>query len=550
MNQTTSATTDDPITHLPDEMFDLEGHGGDPNDVVKVGYRPADFITTTENPSSSQDLNNLKYRRDPQQTGEKDTFPPPSNKNCNKLYIGIALVLLLIVAGIGAGVAIAVGGGSDDDNNEPTASPTSLTASTPAAPTDTAPAAPSIASPTTSAEPTELPYTEIAKILSFESNQVSSFGTAISIDSISRTLVVGSPDDTDFGTSSGALYIFQEDDLSKEWNRTARLVASDGVPQAQFGKVVTMRNNKLYVGAPGDTGNGFFAGAVYVFERENNVWTELDKLVASDTEPTGDSFGESIAVSEDLTVLVVGAPFDDENGENAGAAYIFELVTGVYTQTAKLRANDAKAGDRFGSSVAISQGTVAIGTEYSAGFGAVYIFEADGGAWVDKGKLTADDATDNDRFGSSISISGDILAVGAFLEDGDGVNGVDSGSVYVFEKSGTWVQTAHLIASDGITEDQFGYSVVVLGTMIAIGAPGFNDDSVDDTGSAYLFEKSDGNWIETKKMAASDVIDDPNDFGDSVAILSDGASPVLVAVGAGNTVHDGRSRGAVYLYEL
>lgn len=120
------------------------------------------------------------------------------------------------------------------------------------------------------------------------------------------------------------------------------------------------------------------------------------------------------------------------------------------------------------------------------GSGSAYIFRFNGVSWVQEAKLTASDGAANDNFGWSVSISGDAAVIGARDDD---ANGIFSGSAYVFEKPpGGWVnmtETAKLTASDGAAVDQFGSSVLIGGDVITVGAVG-DDDNGEDSGSMYV----------------------------------------------------------------
>ncbi|MTI29216.1 FG-GAP repeat protein, partial [Xanthovirga aplysinae] len=109
-------------------------------------------------------------------------------------------------------------------------------------------------------------------------------------------------------------------------------------------------------------------------------------------------------------------------------------------------------------------------------------------------KLTASDGAEYDYFGYSVSISGDQLVVGAYFDDDKGSS---SGSAYLFEKpDGGWVgmnETAKLTASDGTAHDYFGAFVSISEDLVVVGAYGKDENGVD-SGSAYLFEKPEGGW--------------------------------------------------------
>ncbi|MCB0518457.1 MAG: FG-GAP repeat protein, partial [Saprospiraceae bacterium] len=114
-----------------------------------------------------------------------------------------------------------------------------------------------------------------------------------------------------------------------------------------------------------------------------------------------------------------------------------------------------------------------------------YVFVRSGTTWTEQAKLTASDGAANDWFGWSVSLSGDYALIGAYRDDN---NVADSGSAYFFVRSGTtWTEQAKLTASDGATDDQFGWSVSLSGDYALIGAS-YDDDNGDNSGSVYVFE--------------------------------------------------------------
>ena len=167
---------------------------------------------------------------------------------------------------------------------------------------------------------------------------------------------------------------------------------------------------------------------------------------------------------------------------------------------AKLTADDGAASDYFGVSVAISDGTIVVGAyldddKYKGpNSGSAYVFEksdsSDATSWTQVAKLTADDGAASDYFGVSVAISDGTIVVGAYLDD-DKYKGPNSGSAYVFEKSDssdatTWTQAAKLTADDGATSDYFGRPVAISDGTIVVGAYQ-DDDKGSSSGSAYVF---------------------------------------------------------------
>ena len=198
------------------------------------------------------------------------------------------------------------------------------------------------------------------------------------------------------------------------------------------------------------------------------TYAQLQKMAATDG-AANDRFGYSVAISGDYAL--VGSDWDDDMGNSSGSAYVFKNDgSGLFVQTAKLTAPDGAIGDYFGGSVALSGAYALVGAyEKLSKTGAVYVFRNSGdGNFVYTGKLMASDAAAGDRFGYSISLSGEYALIGSYWDD-DG--GSAAGSAYVFKNNnGTFVQTDKLTASDAATNDYFGYSVSLSGDYALIGS--------------------------------------------------------------------------------
>src|SRR6266540_2968214 len=264
-----------------------------------------------------------------------------------------------------------------------------------------------------------------------------------------------------------------------------KLEASDPAAFDGFGFSVAISGETVVVGALFDDGAaGLQQGSAYVFARSGGVWTQQQKLLASDA-AAGALFGISVAISGET--VVVGAPGDDAGG----SAYVFARNGGVWSQQQKLRASDAAVADSFGASVAISGETVvvgAIGDDGAAGRdqGSAYVFARSGGVWTQQQKLEASDAAANDLFGLSVAISGGTVVVGAPFDAGAAGN--SQGSAYVFARSGgVWSQQQKLEASDAALGDQFGFSVAVSGGTVVVGAHDDSGAAGRLQGSAYVF---------------------------------------------------------------
>jgi hypothetical protein len=310
-----------------------------------------------------------------------------------------------------------------------------------------------------------------------------------------------------------------------------KLLPGTGSFGAMFGSCVAISGSMVVVGAPLDDDNGYASGAAYLFNAGTGQF--VFKLLPSDG-LTLARFGSSVAISG--TTVVIGAPTDDVNGSASGSAYVFDATTGQ--QLDKLVPNDAAAGDLFGISIAIAGSVAVIGAERDddkgVDSGSVYLFDVTTG--LQSNKLLASDGAAIDLFGHSVAISASIIVVGVF---GDDDNGVDSGSALVFDAS-TGAELFKLLPSDGAAGDQFGFSVAVDGSDALVGA--FQaDDNGGESGSAYLFDANTGQ-MDLELLPSDGVAGDY--FGFSVA-LSGG----LALVGSMHDGDLGPESGSAYLFE-
>lgn len=323
--------------------------------------------------------------------------------------------------------------------------------------------------------------------------------------------------------------------------QTAKLMAADGVPDAQFGDSVAMSADGTMgvVGANNhiDT-NGVRTGAAYVFDANGGSWTQQTKLTPKNG-TADDEFGRAVAVSDDLRTVIVGARKDSANGHNAGAAYVFDGSNGSWTQRTKITPDDGDSDDFFGDTVALSNdGTTAVigafGDENpnEKNAGTAYVFTMTGDGWTQQAKLVPDDGDARDFFGKSIALAADGTTVLIGADEDDEPNGRASGAVYVFTAEGErWTQQAKLTPQDGDSNDMFGWSVAVAadGTTAIIGAVLDEDPNGFHAGSAYVFTADDGSWSEQAKLAPDDGSTEEK-FGWAVDLSAGGTIAVVSAV--------------------
>ncbi len=348
------------------------------------------------------------------------------------------------------------------------------------------------------------------------------FGCSVSISG--DTMVIGAfgayPLPPAPGVNGQAYVLMKNQGGSDNWGEVKKLTASDGAANDYFGFSVSISGDTIVVGASmDDTGINIDQGSAYIFSRNqggSNNWGQVKKMYASDG-TVSDHFGESVSISGDT--IVVTSKYDNSN---QGAAYIYKRNQGGadnWGQVKKIVASDGLAGDRFGSSVCISGETIIVGAYYdNSQIGSAYIFTRNQGGpdnWGELTKLAPSDGAVGDLYGYSVSISTDIIVVGAYYNDvGSNSN---QGSTYIYSRNqggpDNWGEVVKLTASDGAANDIFGNSVSVSDDTIIVGATNDNGGQ----GAAYIFARNHGgpdNWGEVQKLTTSD-----GGFGHSTSIL-------------------------------
>lgn len=388
-------------------------------------------------------------------------------------------------------------------------------------------------------------YAESGGVYSFEqkltaSDEASNDEFGSSVDISGTRIVVGAQKNDDGGESSGSIYVF---DLSGTWTEVTKLIAFDDAAQDRYGFSVGVADGSLLTGSRLDDDAGINSGSVYFYDLDTGTWT-LD-LKSSDNDmiddPTEDNFGSSVSLSWDNAL--VASYRDDDFGASSGSVRFYGFDGSQWQDFGKVYASAPDQSDNFGLKTAISGNVAVIGAlgddDKGNNAGAAYIFEKGGASWTQTKKLTAGDGEDFDNFGWSVGIDGDVIAIGAYLDD-DNANG--SGAVYIYEYDGSdWGLTAKMISSDGGTNQHYGYSVDVEGDMIVVGA---RDDGSQETsgGSAYVLQKIGGTWTEVAKLEPN-VVTAQKFFGYSVSI-----SEGVVIVGAIGDLSGGSNSGAAYVF--
>jgi hypothetical protein len=400
--------------------------------------------------------------------------------------------------------------------------------------------------------------TEVAKIYPSNGSNYDNFGRSVSISK--NNIVVGAPLHNSFGSGSGAAYIYTKTGVS--WagttNETAILNASLMSSLDHFGQSVSIDDSTIVVGAPGTYLYPKRSGAAFVYKQPQGGWAnaqEIAYLISYDRYPD-DLFGQAVAISSG-TVLV-GAIGDDDYGPNSGSAYFFSEDSTSWQTTIEdqkvwpdqlLRPHGSSP--YFGSSVAIDDRYAVVGmnSTLSASTDMVYVLYYNDTSWISLGTLFPSDPEVGKKFGASVAIEGDLIAVGSPADDTQ--TNFDVGAIYIYEKPihgwGTMSQTAKLRPSPAGNFSKLGTSVAISGDVVVGGAPGAVFNQAGHAGAVFLYEKPGVGWFDTTQTAvlAYDQAIGGTELGFSVDIDSN----VVIAGAPSNSISPDSTRNITCVFE-
>lgn len=274
------------------------------------------------------------------------------------------------------------------------------------------------------------------------------------------------------GPEAGAVYLFERADDG--WTQRHQFKPED-TEAGEFGRSVAFDGDRVVVGDANDpTTMVSYIGGAYVFARDDEDWTRE----ASFTTGAQDLFGTSVAV--DGETVLVGAPFAEPDENQTGAVYVYEFVDESWERQAVLSpadSTDVVYEGRFGQAVALDGGTAVVGApEIPRGTGRAYVFERTNTGWSQKARMTAPDISEGAEFGRSVALVNGTVVVGA-------PQAHETGRAYVFTGSDTWTKPLRLAAADPHEDAEFGAAVGLSSTTALVGAPIFRAAS-----GAYLFD--------------------------------------------------------------
>lgn len=475
-------------------------------------------------------------------------------------------------------------------------------------------------------------------------------GNAVAVSTDGNTIVVGAPHESSSSRgingnaadnslyNSGAAYVFVR--RGDAWVQQAYVKASNAGQSDLFGMTVAVSadGNTMAVSAPwersaatgigGDQSDDSLpqAGAVYVFTRSGDSWSQQAYVKASNTGrradnsellADGDQFGFSVALSGDGNTMAVGATTEDspatgingdqgnDSAQSAGAVYVFARTGNTWTQQAYIKGSNTEAGDLFGYDVSLNfDGNLLAAAGYDEdgpgravnadqgngtnGSGAIYVFNRTGTAWRQHAYLKGSRSEGNDALGFSVAISGDGSTIVAGAGDESclvgGINpegcntdkpadasGGSAGAAYVWVRSGdTWMEQAFIKASNPDLQDLFAANLAIShdGNTLLVGAAmedsrarGVNgeqqDDSATESGAAYLFTRSGTTWSQRAYIKAENA-EEFDEFGTAVAVSGNGRRLIVGArmesggvggVNGNQSDNSAPESGAVYVWE-
>jgi hypothetical protein len=355
-------------------------------------------------------------------------------------------------------------------------------------------------------------------------------------------------------TSCGAVYVYAKS--GSTWSLEQRLVASDRASTFYFGFGVDISEDGYYiiVGSYYRNHQSYIrVGGAYIFIRSGTTWQQQAILnppvYANDT-----YFGQKVHISPDGSYAVVGA---EREQSSTGSVCVFSRSGTTWSLRSKVTASDASPNYFFGNSIAISEDSTMLmvgSNNHSGGRGSVYTYQIEDLPVVQT-SVTSSVSMTGGIFTYdppvSITYNGERVAYGSYTASII-ANTPNSGVVGIFKKNqGSFTLDTTITASDAGTNDQFGTSVSITDDVLLVGAPLWDDTSnnFSNSGAAYLFTLSGGVWTETTKFLPSDPSTSGGGFGASVAIHENSTNIYVVSrPGWDDTSNNFTNAGAVYLF--
>jgi len=372
------------------------------------------------------------------------------------------------------------------------------------------------------------------KVFGLDTTAGDQFGISASIQG-NRAVLGAMSQGFTYASRPGAAYVFERS--AGSWAETARL--SSPVPSniEKFGSDVAVDGDRIVVGAYGSyLGGAAWTGAAYLFEKGPGGWAHTFTFLPADT-AKDQLFGHDVDIQGDR--VVIGAETDtNAAGYRAGAVYVFELVGGVWQETAKLISTTAGVNARLGVCLDLDGDRILAGAPLATTPERAFLFEYNQGTWTETHGFLGTGPVPAIGFGQSVTLEGSTAVIGAYAED---VIGWHTGAAYVFEEDALgWTQTQRLLAADMQVGAHFGRRLALDGDVLAISGHRENVPGAANAGRLHRFERDPAGWHELGTTIAADAVAELS-LGQPIA-LSDGTllagapmdSSIGVSLGLGN----------------
>ena len=379
------------------------------------------------------------------------------------------------------------------------------------------------------------------------------FGRAL--DASGNHLVIGESADGTDGSHTGRAYLYDLSPLADVQNISHNppspaprlvdtIVNPTPVDGELFGSSVAVSGDLAVVGAIRGTVGTERTGTAHIYELNSSGVRFVD-TVSSHTPATTREFGRDVAAFGNS--ILVGAAMDS-NLSSPGSSYVYLVADDGAELTTMLGQPTLASGDRFGTTIVASDDYLVVGATSSDSdaldAGSVYVYELTSGSPQLVLTISNPEPEFEDRFGESLALSGDLLAVGVPFDEG--VNGlVDTGSVYVYDLAANarLIHSIHNPAPGFISRYWFGRSVAIEGELLVVGAPR-DDATADAAGAVYIYDLSadEARLVERLDNPTPELLDL---FGSEVAMSGN-----RLVVGAPRDSTAGLLAGAVYIYDL
>lgn len=347
---------------------------------------------------------------------------------------------------------------------------------------------------------------------------------------------------------NGSNWVYFQTSAEPNYVMPIEVQADDGQVGDNFGYSISVSGNYAVVGAPYDNiAANVNQGSAYIFYFNGTSWTQQAKLTASNG-AANDNFGFSVSISGDY--VIIGAPYDDVGAfTDEGSAYIFTRSGTTWSQQANITGGSAVGGDNFGFSVSIDGSYCTVGAPgddvgSNADQGTAYYFHRVFSVWSQEDYKTLPGGAAGDQFGFSVGVSGVNSVVGSPYDDSNGRT--DNGSSHFFQRSGSAWSHIQLFEGNN-TNDLLGYSVSMSDTNVVVSHPHTNVANGTFGADAYFYNGT--NWVGHANsmlhlILGQQALSGTEGYGFAVAA---GGSNFVVTAPFSDTL--GLGSGMAYLYQ-